>query len=85
MSRTTRNVITGSNYGEARKGRDWEALAASGAVIHPYRQRNGGMVMSSRSCGSWDDEYATGSGRKAEKRAVKKRERREALRDAMDW
>lgn len=88
MSKTTRRIPTESNYREVRKGQqDSRGVWERTDIMRPYRQRKGGMAMSSRSTGLWDDEYGgTGSrksGDKAFKRSMKRRERRIAMKDAL--
>lgn len=82
MSRTTRKIPTDGNYREVRKGKNDSAVwdRAYGIYRTP---RHGGMSMSARVCGFWGDEYppSGSAGRKATKRAVKRRERRNAMRE----
>jgi hypothetical protein len=83
MSRTTRKVVTDSNYREVRKGKgaDWATLP--GARIN-YRFR-GGMVMSESSCSFWKDErYRTGPSRDLQRRAEKRSKRQKVMQEAIN-
>ena len=87
MSRTTRKNITERNYREARRGRVNSARAWATGYVSYRRKRAGnpsGLVMHSKTAAQWGDDYysKTTHGRRVERRVIKRRERRTALKEA---
>jgi hypothetical protein len=88
MSRTTRKTITERNHREARKGHKgwWSDLQIPS--YNRFRGRRAGapsgLTMSSRSSRQWGDDFYTKrpQHRRAERRTIKRRERREAMKEA---
>lgn len=88
MSRTNRNNVTERNHREARKGTANARKAWAASLGNPYKRkragRPSGLVMHSKTAAQWGDDYysKTTRDRKVERRAIKRRERRIALKEA---
>ena len=88
MSRTNRKNITERNHREARKGSANSRQAWSASLGNGWKRkragRPSGLLMHGKVASQWGDDYysKTTRDRKIERRVIKRRERRIALKEA---